>query len=84
MLGAKDQKTMGFCTASHTPNRGTDEGSSPVSGIYFTSYIGSYMSAHVLLNVLNELEKRDKMRGLSSILPLFTSLIYSIIHEHEC
>ena len=28
---------------------------------------GSYMSAHVLLNLLNELGKRDKMRGLSSI-----------------
>ena len=26
---------------------------------------GSYMSAHVLLNLLNELGKRDKMRGLS-------------------
>ena len=31
----------------------------------------SYMSAHVLLNLLNELGKRDKMRGLSSILSLF-------------
>ena len=29
---------------------------------------GSYMSAHVLLNLLNEFEKRDKMRGVSSIL----------------
>ena len=29
------------------------------------------MSAHVLLNVLNELGKRDKMRGLPSILSLF-------------
>ena len=29
------------------------------------------MSAHVLLNLLNELGKRDKMRGLLSILPLF-------------
>ena len=29
------------------------------------------MSAHVLLNLLNELEKRDKMRGLPCILPLF-------------
>ena len=29
------------------------------------------MSAHVLLNLLNELEKRGKMRGLSSILALF-------------
>ena len=29
------------------------------------------MSAHVLLNLLNKLGKRDKMRGLPSILPLF-------------
>ena len=31
----------------------------------------SYMSVHVLLNLLNELGKRDKMRGLPSILSLF-------------
>ena len=29
------------------------------------------MSAHVLLNLLNELRKREKMRGLQSILSLF-------------
>ena len=29
------------------------------------------MRAHVLLNLLNERGKRDKMRGLSSILSLF-------------
>ena len=29
------------------------------------------MSVHVLLNLLNELGKRDKMPGLSSILSLF-------------
>ena len=29
------------------------------------------MSAHVLLNSLNEFGKSDKMRGLSSILSLF-------------
>ena len=29
------------------------------------------MSAHVRLNLLNELGKRDKMRGLPSILSLF-------------
>ena len=29
------------------------------------------MSAYVLLNILNELGKRDKMRGLPSILSLF-------------
>ena len=34
---------------------------------------GSYMSVHVLLNLSNEFEKRDKMRGLPSILSLFRS-----------
>ena len=34
-------------------------------------YRESYMSAHVLLNLLNELRKGDKMRGLPSILSLF-------------
>ena len=29
------------------------------------------MSAHVLLNLLNELRKSDEMRGLSSILSLY-------------
>ena len=29
------------------------------------------MGAHVLLNLLNELRKRDKMRGLPSMLSLF-------------
>ena len=32
---------------------------------------GSYMRAHVLSNLLNELRKRDKIRGLVSILSLF-------------
>ena len=43
------------------------------------------MSAYVLLNLLNELGKRDKMPGLPSILSLFfaTSLINSIIQEQE-
>ena len=34
---------------------------------------GSYRSAHVLLNLLNELGKRDKMRDLPSILSLFSN-----------
>ena len=43
------------------------------------------MSAHVLLNLLNELGKRDKMRGLQSIYLFFaTSLINSIKQEHNC
>ena len=39
--------------------------------IIFFKYRGSYMSAHVLLNLLNKLGKRDQMRGLPSILSLF-------------
>ena len=43
------------------------------------------MGAHVSLNLLNELRKSDKIRGLASILSLFaTSLINSIIQEHKC
>ena len=49
------------------------------------------MSAHVLLNLLKELGKRDKMQGLPSILSLFcnkfnkfnntrTRMLYSIYH----
>ena len=34
------------------------------------------MSAHVLLNLLNELWKRDKMRGLSSIYLFFATSCY--------
>ena len=46
---------------------------------------GSYMSAHVILNSLNELGKRDKMRGLPSILSLFRNEFNkSIIQDHEC
>ena len=41
-------------------------------GLNFSNiYRGSYMSAHVLLNLSNELMKRDKMRGLPSIVSLF-------------
>ena len=39
--------------------------------ILLCRYRGSYMSAHVLLNLLNELGKRDKMQGLPIILSLF-------------
>ena len=44
------------------------------------------MSAHVLLNLLNGLTKRDKMQGLSGAFYLFfaSSLINSIIQEYEC
>ena len=43
------------------------------------------ISAHVLLNLLNELRKRDRMHGLPKILSLFcTSLINSILQGQEC
>ena len=43
------------------------------------------MSAHVLLNLSNELRKRYKIQGLSHILSLFhNSLINSIIQEQKC
>ena len=43
------------------------------------------MNAHVLLNLFNKLEKRDKMQGLQNILLLFTtSIINLIIQEHAC
>ena len=52
------------------------------------------MSAHVLLNLLNELGKRDKRRGLPSILSLFRNefdkfnktrarILHSIYHTLE-
>ena len=41
-----------------------------VSEIHYI-HRGSYRSAHVLSNLLNALGKRDKMRGLPSILSLF-------------
>ena len=34
------------------------------------------MSAHVMLNLSNELGKRDKMRGLPSILSVFRNEFY--------
>ena len=43
------------------------------------------MSAHVLLNSLNELRKRDKMQGNAKYFITFLtiSLINLIIQEHE-
>ena len=38
---------------------------------WYLIHRGSYMSAHVLLNLINELGKRDKMWSLPSILSLF-------------
>ena len=43
------------------------------------------MSAHVLLNLLNELGKRDKCEACQAFYLFFTtSLINSIIQEHKC
>ena len=43
------------------------------------------MSAHVLLNLLNELRKRDKSEACRVFYLFYAmSLINSIIQEHEC
>ena len=42
------------------------------------------MSAHVLLNLSNKLGKRDKMACRAFYLFFATSLINSIIQDHEC
>ena len=43
---------------------------------------GYYMSVHVLLNLSNQLWKRDQMQGWSSILGFFSrTLINSVIKE---
>ena len=43
------------------------------------------MSAHILLNLLNELGKSDKMRAAEHYIAFFaTSQIKSMIQEHEC
>ena len=43
------------------------------------------MSAHVLLNLLNALGKRDKNEACRAFYLFFaTSLINSIIREYEC
>ena len=39
------------------------------------------MSAHVLLNLLNEMGKRGKMRGLPSTLSLFRSEFSKFIYK---
>ena len=41
---------------------------------------GSYLSAHVLLNLLNELGKRDKMRGLLKFNNTIARMLDSIYH----
>ena len=46
---------------------------------------GSNMSAHVLLNLLNELGKAIKCQACQAFYCFYaTSLINSIIQEHKC
>ena len=49
-------------------------------------YRGSYMSAHASLNLLNELRKKEIKCEVCLAFYLFfaTTLINSIIQEHEC
>ena len=41
------------------------------------------MSTHVLLNLLNGLRKRDKIRGVPSIYQLFTTSLINSINTGE-
>ena len=56
-----------------------------ITCIYFSNK-GSYMSAHVLLNLSNELRKKEiKCKACRAFYHFFaTSLINSIIREHDC
>ena len=49
----------------------------PENRLYIV-YRGSYISAHVLLNLLNELGKRDKMRGLPRSIFVFSGRYHII------
>ena len=42
------------------------------------------MSAHVLLDLLNELGKEIKCKACHAFYLFAASLIYSIVQEHEC
>ena len=44
---------------------------------------GSYMRAHVLLNLLNKFKKRNKIRGLSTILSLFQNKLNKFCNTEE-
>ena len=45
----------------------------------------SYMSAHLLLNLLNELRTSNTIGGISRLLSnIYKELITSIIFGHEC
>ena len=57
-------KICRICQHTKPNNNGAWSTSTYRKGI---KHRGSYMSAHVLLNLLNELGKRDQMRGLPSI-----------------
>ena len=67
-LEYRDQ--TGFFMLSHSPGHKGD-----VRNCLSSLYRGSYMSAHVVLNLLKELRKSDKMQGLSSILLFFSQQV---------
>ena len=80
-----------MCTSSDRDKNSCKVWKYPVKteGVVFTGYPvsiyrGTYMSAHVLLNLLNEL-KEIKCEACRAFYLFFaTSLINSIIQEHEC
>ena len=68
--GSDNPDTKTF--TAHTHSMDVDKDSDPnLDFLPCWIHRGSYMNAHVLLNLLNKLGKRDKMQGLRSILSLF-------------
>ena len=69
------ESSHGICY-SFTQSMGVDEVSALLSSCtYFCRYRGSYMSDHVLLNLLDVLRKRNTMEGLPGIFISFSQQI---------
>ena len=82
-----EQQSVSLCKVSrgfnNSVNTAYEQQTSELSSIKI--HRGSYMSAHVLLNLLNELGKRIKCEACRAFYLFFaTSLINSIVQEHEC
>ena len=69
---SKEEALLKKRTEANDLRRQVAEKKKSVAALRGNTNRGSYKSAHVLLNLLNELWKRYKMRGLPSILSLFS------------
>ena len=69
---------------NYSKNPSTGDKDTKLDNINKKMYRGSYMSAHALFNLLNELGKRDKMRGLPTNVhnDLSTSVYLDLFASH--